>query len=127
MEAYKTDPHGYALRFLESWNKHETKKALQWMTNNCVWEFTVGSDPKGTRYEGLPAIGQAFEAIVKTVPNLHYDLIDYYVGENHLIMEILVTGSNSETGATLRYQACDILLFEGEKVKAKRSYRKVVS
>jgi hypothetical protein len=97
------------------------------MTPDCVWEFTVGKDPAGTRHEGVVTIKAAFEAIVRTVPDLHYDLINYYPGDNHLIMEILVTGTNVETKSVLRYQACDILVFRGDKVQAKRSYRKVVS
>ncbi len=41
-------------------------------------------------------------------------------------MEVLVTGTNVETGAALKFQACDIVVFDGETLREKRSYRKVV-
>jgi ketosteroid isomerase-like protein len=124
---HKTDTRKYAVEFLESWNAHDVKKALAWMTEDCVWEFTVGSTPSGTTYEGVAAIGLAFEAIIRAVPDLQYKLLEFYAGDDHLVMEILVTGNNVETGAALRYQACDILVFRDLKVRAKRSYRKVVT
>jgi len=42
-------------------------------------------------------------------------------------MELLVTGNNRETGANLNFQACDIVLFDGERLLEKRSYRKIVA
>jgi ketosteroid isomerase-like protein len=127
MPNFKADPRGYAQGFLEQWNSRNADLATQSMAEDCVWEFTVGSDPAGTRYEGAAAIKNAFQSIVRTVPDLHYELVDCHAGDNHLVMEILVTGTNAETKAALRYQACDILMFRDGKVQAKRSYRKVVS
>jgi hypothetical protein len=42
-------------------------------------------------------------------------------------MEVLVTGHNVETGAVLNFQACDIVLFEDDRLKGKRSYRKLIA
>jgi hypothetical protein len=42
-------------------------------------------------------------------------------------MEVLVTGNNRETGQALNFQACDIVLFDRDRLVEKRSYRKVVT
>lgn len=127
MPNFRTDPRGYAQGFLDLWNSRNADQVLRSMADDCVWEFTVGSDPAGTRYDGAAAIRNAFESIVRTVPDLRYELVNTYAGDDHLVMEVLVTGTSAETKATLRYQACDILVFRDGKVRAKRSYRKVVS
>jgi hypothetical protein len=54
-------------------------------------------------------------------------MVALHEGSTHIVMELLVSGSNREAGAQLNFQACDILLFDGDQPSGKRSYRKVVS
>jgi hypothetical protein len=67
------------------------------------------------------------ERLFTTVPDIHYAIVDLHEGPNHLVMEVLVTGNNRDTGAVLNFQACDIVLFDGGRLIEKRSYRKVVT
>jgi ketosteroid isomerase-like protein len=119
------DTQTYAESFLEPWNDQDIARALTFMSDDAVWEFTVGSDPWGTKLEGTDAIRTHMEELYASVPDLHYDLVRAYAGSGFLVMEVRVTGTRA--GQRLDYQACDILAFEGELVAAKRSYRKVVS
>lgn len=69
----------------------------------------------------------ALDRLFESVPDIHYEIVQLHEGESHLMMELLVTGNNRETGVQMNFQACDILLFEGNQLTGKRSYRKVTS
>lgn len=58
------------------------------------------------------------------MPDIHWDLVQGYEGSGFLVMEVRVTGTREQT--PFDYQACDILVFDGDLVSAKRSYCKVV-
>lgn len=117
----------WTLQFLAPWNDHDKAGVLATLPENFEWQFTVGTDPHGTLYRGKKEIGEALDRLFAAIPDLHYDIVALHAGENHVVMELLVTGNNRETGAALNYQACDIVLFDRGAVREKRSYRKVVS
>ena len=117
----------FALEFLAPWNAHDTASVLASLPEDFVWQFTTGTHPNGTVYRGKDQLRVALERLFETVPDIHYEIVDLHPGDSHLVMELLVTGNNRETGAVLNFQACDIVLFEGEQLREKRSYRKVVS
>ena len=125
----KTEVRGreFALKFLAPWNAHDTAAVLASLPEDFVWQFTAGAEPNGTVYRGKDQLRVALERVFETVPDIHYEIVDLHPGDSHLVMELLVTGNNRETGAVLNFQACDIVLFEGEQLREKRSYRKVVS
>jgi hypothetical protein len=44
-----------------------------------------------------------------------------------LYNEGLVTANNATTGEALKFQACDVVLFDGDRLLGRRSYRKIVA
>jgi ketosteroid isomerase-like protein len=120
------DAYTYAKAFLKPWNDRDIDRALAFMTDRATWEFTAGREPWGTRLEGPEAIRCHLETLYETVPDIQYELVEAFAGSGFLTMEVLVTGTDA-SDRRLGYHACDILLFDGDLVSTKRSYRKVVS
>ncbi|WP_051791213.1 nuclear transport factor 2 family protein [Amycolatopsis jejuensis] len=120
------DPDELCAEFLAPWNDHDVEAAVAAFTDDAFWEFTVGSDPWGTAHTGRAAVRAAIEDVFTAIPDIHYELVRYHAGSTHLTMEVLVTGTKQD-GTKLKYQACDILRLDGNRVAGKRSYRKVVS
>ena len=116
----------FALKFLAPWNAHDIASILADLPDDFEWQFTTGTDPNGTVYRGKDQLRIALQRLFKAVPDIHYEVVDLHAGDSHLVMELLVTGNNCETGAVLNFQACDIVLFDGARLREKRSYRKVV-
>jgi ketosteroid isomerase-like protein len=112
-------------RFLVPWNRHDVNGALALMTEDCIWEVTRGSEPHGTLFEGRAAVRSAIADAFEALPDVHYQPIRSSFGEDHVVVELLVTGTLPD-GTKARYHACDILALRGELIQAKRSYRKVV-
>ena len=117
----------FAVKFLDPWNAHDTQAVVADFPDDFEWQFTTGTDPQGAIYRGKAQLGDAVARLFATVPDIHYQVVDLHEGANHLVMELLVTGNNRETGASLNFQACDIVLFDGDQLRGKRSYRKVVT
>ena len=120
------DPDRWCAEFLAPLNDHDPDAAANYYAEDGVWEFTVGHQPWGTRYVGRRAIREAIAEICRQVPDISYDLVRHHVGPEHLVMEVLVTGTTVD-GEQLHYRACDVVTLIDEKVAAKCSYRKVVS
>ena len=112
-------------RFLAPWNQHDVDGAVALMTDDCVWEVTRGSEPHGTLFKGTTAVRAAIADAFQAVPNVHYEPIRSIYGEDHVVVELLVTGTQLD-GTQLKYHACDILTLADGKIAAKRSYRKMV-
>src|SRR5258708_2049358 len=112
-------------RFLTPWNGHDVDGAMSLMTDDCVWEITRGSEPHGTLFRGSTAVRAAIADAFRTVPDVHYEPVRCHYGNDHVVVELLVTGSQLD-GAWLNYHACDILILKEGKMGGKRSYRKMV-
>lgn len=120
------DVDAWSAAFLVPWNDHDVEGAVETFTEDGEWEFTVGPDPWGTTISGRDALRRQIAAIFEAIPDLHYEPVHLQRGPDHLVMEVLVTGTDS-SGRKLNYRACDIVTLAGDRVAAKRSYRKVVS
>jgi ketosteroid isomerase-like protein len=116
----------FAARFLVPWNAHDTQAVLADLPEDFEWQFTAGSEPHGVLYRGKAQLKEALDRLFLAVPDIRYDIVGLHEGPGHLVMELLVTGNNRDTGAKLNFQACDIVLFDGDRLRSKRSYRKVV-
>ena len=112
-------------RFLEPWNRHDVDGALALMTDDCVWEVTRGREPHGTLYTGRADVRAAIVQAFKALPDVNYQPVRNSFGENHVVVELLVTGTLGD-GSKARFHACDILTLRDGSIAAKRSYRKVV-
>jgi ketosteroid isomerase-like protein len=120
------DADAFVREFLHPWNQHDVDGAVAMMTPDCVWEYPAGPEPFGTRFTGIAAVRRAVADVFERVPDIRYELVRYHAGEQHLVLELLVSGTQRD-GTHLRFQACDVLTLERGKISAKRSYRKVVS
>jgi ketosteroid isomerase-like protein len=112
-------------RFLAPWNRHDVDGALALMTGDWVWEVTRGSEPHGTLLEGPSAVRSAIAGAFGALPDIHYQPVQSLFGEDHVVVELLVTGTLRD-GTKTRFHACNILTMRDGLIAAKRSYRKVV-
>ena len=121
------DWHAWTTGFLAPWNAHDIEGVLSTLPEDFAWQFPAGITAAGTVYRGKTELREWLTRFFRMVPDLRYSIVDLHPGPNHLVMEVLVTGHNVEPGQTLNFQACDIVLFDGDVPREKRSYRKVVT
>ena len=110
---------------LAAWNAHDVEGAMALMTEDCLWEITRGAEPHGTLFAGATAVRAAIANAFKSIPDIHYESIHSCFGADHVVMELLVTGTLAD-GNRAKFHACDVLKLRDGKISAKRSYRKIV-
>ncbi len=120
------DWHAWTADFLAPWNRQDVEGVLATMPDDFAWQFPAGIHPEGATYRGKVELRAWLTRFFAMIPDLRYDIVALHPGPEHLVLEVLVTGHNVETGQPLRFQACDIVLFDGDTPREKRSYRKVV-
>ena len=84
------------------------------MTDDCIWEITRGAEPHGTLYSGSSEVRTAIDDAFKAVPNIHYEPLRCHYGKDHVVVELLVTGTRVD-GEELRFHACDIVTLAEDK------------
>jgi SnoaL-like domain len=82
-------------------------------------------EPHGTLYTGRADVRAAIVEAFKALPDVKCQPVRNSFGENHVVVELLVTGTLGD-GSKARFHACDILTLRDGLIAAKRSYRKVV-
>jgi ketosteroid isomerase-like protein len=91
------------------------------MTDDCVWEVTRGREPHGTLYTGRAGVRSAITEGFKALPDVKYQPVRNSFGEDHVVVELLVTGTLGD-GSKARFHARDILTLRDGLIAAKRSY-----
>jgi ketosteroid isomerase-like protein len=76
------------------------------MTDDCVWEVTRASEPHGTLFEGPSAVRSAIAGAFEALSDIHYQPIRSLFGEDHVVVELLVTGTLRD-GTCSGLDACE--------------------
>ena len=82
--------------------------------------------PSGTKFRGQ-AIGDSIAALARAFPDVHRELLDFYVTENVVVVELAIRGTHkgelalasgtlAPTGKAIDAPCCDIFKLEGGKV-----------
>ncbi len=114
----------FVKKFMKPWNEHDADGAVAMMTDDCIWEIPRGAEPHGTLFRGSTAVRAAIADAFKAMPDIRYELVHSSFGPDHVVLELLVTGTRD--GRHAKFHACDVMTIRDGKVAAKRSYRKVV-
>lgn len=112
--------------FLDAWNAHDAAAATSIMTEDCVFEPSIGPDPWGDRLTGRAAVREWAVKTFASIPDIRWTIIRSFVGDALAVFEFHVTGS-PKLGQPIDVYACDILTFRGNRIFAKRAYRKARS
>jgi ketosteroid isomerase-like protein len=88
--------------------------------------------PSGTKFRGQ-AIGDSIAALASAFPDVHRELLNFYVAENVVVVELAIRGTHkgelalasgtlAPTGKAIDAPCCDIFKLDGGKVFAFHCY-----
>ena len=109
--------------FADAFNAHDVNAILSFMTNDCIFLASAGSDANGEKFEGKEAVKKAFEDVFKTYPDAHWGNVTYFIAGNRTVTEWLFTGTKAD-GSRVEVSGCDLCTFRDGKIVLKNSYRK---
>ena len=88
--------------------------------------------PSGIKFRGQ-AIGDSIAALASAFPDVHRELLNFYVAENVVVVELAIRGTHkgelalasgtlAPTGKTIDAPCCDVFKLEGGKVTCFHCY-----
>lgn len=112
--------------FLDAWNAHDADAATSIMTEDCVFEPSIGPEPWGDRLTGRAAVRAWALKTFAAIPNIRWVPIRSVADDSFAVFEFHVTG-DPKIGPQVNIYACDILTLRDNEISAKRAYRKTSS
>ena len=109
--------------FADAWNRHDVDALMSFMTEDCVFEASAGSDVCGTRYVGVDAVRAGFAEVWATFPDAHWGSASHFVRGDRGVSEWTFTGTKPD-GSKVEVTGCDLFTFRNGKIYIINSYRK---
>lgn len=83
------EAHEFAQRWVDGWNAHDLDAVLAHFTDDAEFASPVAAQllpDSGGILRGKPAIREYWTVGLQRVPDLHFDVIDVYVGVNIVVI-----------------------------------------
>jgi steroid delta-isomerase-like uncharacterized protein len=109
--------------FADAWNRHDADALMSFMTDDCVFESSAGSEVWGTRSEGPDAVRAAYAEVWATFPDAHWANARHFVCGDRGVSEWTFTGTRGD-GQRVEVHGCDLFTFRDGQIALKNSYRK---
>ena len=109
--------------FADAWNRHDLDALMSFMTEDCVFKASAGSEVCGKRFEGREAVRGAFAEVWAMFPNAHWGNAHHFVCGDRGVSEWTFTGTRRD-GTMVEVDGCDLFTFREGKIFLKNSYRK---
>lgn len=109
--------------FADAWNRHDVDAIMAFMTDDCVFDASAGSEVCGSHYAGTESVRKAFADVFATFPDAHWGGARHFVHGDRGVSEWTFTGTRAD-GARFEVHGCDLFTFRGDRIVVKNSYRK---
>ena len=109
--------------FADAWNRHDVDALMSFMTDECVFEASGGSEVWGTRYVGRDAVRAGYAEVWSTFPDAQWGNARHFVAGDSGVSEWTFTGTRTD-GSRVEVNGCDLFTFRDGKISVKNSYRK---
>jgi ketosteroid isomerase-like protein len=109
--------------FANAFNAHNADKIISYMTDDCIFEASAGTDVDGEKFVGKEAVKKAFEDIFKNYPDAKWINPQHFISGDRAVSEWTFTGTKPD-GSKIEVTGCDLFTFRNGKIYIKNSYRK---
>jgi steroid delta-isomerase-like uncharacterized protein len=109
--------------FADAWNRHDVDALMSFMTEDCVFEASAGSDVWGTRYMGRESVRAGFAEVWANFPDAQWSNARHFVQGSRGVSEWTFTGTRAD-GTRVEVHGCDLFTFRDGRIHLKDSYRK---
>lgn len=111
--------------FLDAFNRHDLDAIMEFFTDDCVFDFPRGPARSGTRAEGKERVRALLATRFEGIPDVQYGDDRHFVAGERGASEWLLTGT-TRNGTRISVRGCDLFEFDGDLIRRKDSYWKIV-
>lgn len=109
--------------FGEAWNHHDVELVMSYMADGCSYYASFGSSASGTSYVGREQVREGVRKFFEAYPDGKFEDSSVFVFGDRGVAEWTFSATRPD-GTVMRTRGCDLLEFEGDKVKTKDAFRK---
>ena len=109
--------------YLARWNRHDVEGIVSMMTEDCVFDSSMGPDVHGRRFVGHDQIRQGIERLIKGAPEFAFSEVEAFVHDDRAVSEWTMTHT-APGGERVSVRGCDLFRLRDGKISYKDSYRK---
>ena len=109
--------------FADAWNRHDADALMSFMTEDCVFEASAGSEVCGARFVGRESVRAAYAEVWSTFPDARWAGARHFIQGDRGVSEWTFTGTRAD-GHRVEVSGCDLFTFRDGKIAVKNSYRK---
>ena len=114
-------------RFAAAWNAHDLAALMDCMAEDCAFHAAGGPEAEGRRHQGRAAVEAAYAAIFAAYPDANWAPTRAPLLDGDTALTSWRFTGTAAGGARAEVDGCDILVFAGERIVLKDSYRKARS
>jgi len=111
--------------FLAAFNDHDVDRIMSFFVEDCEFDTPRGPTPYGRQLRGLDQVREGIAARFAGIPDISYEDDDHWVSGDRGVSEWTIRGTNTE-GERVEVRGCDLYVFEGDRIKRKDSFWKIV-
>ena len=111
--------------FAAAWARGDVNQLMTFMTDDCVYEASVGPEP-GKTYDGFAAVRQGFEEMLAFDATGESRSGPIFICGDKGVMEWSYIQKRGD-GRAIELRGCDIFEFSGNKIRRKNAFRKTCS
>lgn len=110
-------------RLMACFNARDLDGLMDCMAGDCAFHAAAGPDAEGTRHVGCAAVRAAYAAIFDAFPEARWTEGRHVIAGDTGLSSWRFLGT-AKDGRRVDVRGCDILVFDGERIALKDSYRK---
>ena len=111
--------------FLQAFNDHDVDAIMSFLVDDCEFDTPRGPTPYGRRLRGRAEVRRGFEARFEGIPDISYEDDVHWEAGDRGVSEWTIRGT-SRAGERVEVRGCDLFIFEGDKIRRKDSFWKIV-
>ena len=109
--------------FCDAFNRHDLDALMAHMTEDCVFDASVGPEQQGRRNVGRDAVRGGFAEVFDTFPDGQWEEGRHWVSGDRGVSEWVFRGTRRD-GTRVEVNGCDLFTFRDGKIAVKDSFRK---
>jgi taurine dehydrogenase small subunit len=107
-----------------AFDNHDLDQIVSFFADDTVFESPRGSEPWGTRFEGIDAVREAFAGRFNGIPDVRYQQDEHFVDGDRGASEWTLSGTTT-AGQPVEVRGCDLWTFRDGQIVLKDSYWKI--
>ena len=111
--------------FLDAFNAHDVDAIMSFFAEDCIMDMPRGPAPGGRRLVGKQQVREGIQSRLDGIPDVHYGDDRHWTCGDRGVSEWTIRGTQAN-GERIEVRGCDLFEFDGDRIRRKDAFWKIV-